>query len=184
LHRGLALLGRGEADLDLLGHDHGVTLPARAEVAGHRAEVAARPHEEGGTRRAVHDPVPPRALQALDPRAFLHLGAAAPEQIRVELTAQDPVAHRAAVFRLPRGAADHPGAEARDGLEHARPGVVVHIESERVHHSRRDPARADLVTGEHGLVPHDDVEAGGLEGPRHRGAGRPSPDHDGIGRAH
>jgi hypothetical protein len=41
-----------------------------------------------------------------------------------------------------------------------------------------------LWRGKHGLVAHDDVEAGGLRLRATVEPGRPSADHDGVGRAH
>ena len=167
---GARLLGV-ELELDLLRGDHGLGRALRArELARDRAEVTAGAHQQ---RRAQSLPFtshePAIAAQLAQRLAEKQLRAAAREQCRVELAAEDPVAHDLGVGDARALASGQTHFEAADRLQHAPARLVLGgLELELGQDLRRDPAGAHLVARELLRVEERHAQAQALELPARR----------------
>jgi len=109
-------------------------------------------------------------LQASRPRSI--------QEIRVEFTAPNAVAHRPAEVGEVKAAEERAGLETGERLERARPAVLVQIDLERSHDGRRDPAGTHLVAGKAGRIDDRDIQAGLDQTSRTTRSGRPAADHE------
>ena len=108
----------------------------------------------------------PLTSHSFPARAMLDRGCAfdearvrALQQIVVEFAAADSVTYRFAVVGFGFAVAHHAGAKSGDGLKNVGAGVIGGVDFEFVENRKSDPAAADFVARECGLIEDRDVNA-------------------------
>ena len=116
-------------------------------------------HQDRSPVLSIDDPVVGASFDRLDRFAQRETGPAPPQEIIVELAAEDAVADCSTVVDLHARSADPSDAEARHRLENAVPAVFFHVELEIVDNAGSDPSGAEFAAGEFGLVDDQHVES-------------------------
>src|SRR5437764_9019494 len=147
-------------------------------------KMATGSNQQSGSELAIDDPAFIRAFDAADGHAFTQLRSGAPQQVLVKFTAPYAVADGLIVRDINLALAHAANTEAANGLQGAAASIVFHIDFQGLHHPGGDPAAADFIARECGLIEDHGMQPRGAQSPRAgRSRGSTAYDQD-IARIH
>src|SRR5690349_13115160 len=107
--------------------------------------MAAGAHEQTRANFAIDDPPLARGLDALDVEVLSNSRARTTQQVLVELTATNAVAHHFAAIQQDFVLSQRTSSEAGDRLHSSGASVILHVQLEFSDNLRCNPAAAKLV---------------------------------------
>src|SRR5215469_6401263 len=131
-------------EFDFLCHNRLIRLSA-SKKPGNRAEMAASANQQPRFDLFIDDPATVSSFHALDGRTFADVGAGAPQQVFVKLTAPDAVADWLSVGHVHFSFSHGADAKAGNGLKDAAILVVGGIDLQSLENKGSDPAATDFV---------------------------------------
>lgn len=156
--RALALLLRGHDLFRNLGRDDRLPADAGPKMAGDRTEMAAGADDKAGADSAVHQPAIVPTLEAFNLFTKSLSGMTALQEIMVEFTAHDPVAHDLLIAGLDLGTVDKGGTKSTDRFQDSSLAILMRLDPEAGKNRGGNPAGTGLGARKDRLIEEKDIE--------------------------